>query len=49
MLLICAVIVQTFDPTAELAIPTGPQTNEANSEIETQPVTAEAKISKCST
>ena len=36
-----------FIPTAELVIPT--QTNESNAEIETQPVTAEAKISKCST
>ena len=28
---------QVFNPTAELAIPTGTPTNEANPEIETQP------------
>ena len=36
-------------PTAELKIPTGTQTNEANAEIETQPVIVEASISKSST
>ena len=41
-------IAQIFIPTAELAIPTGIPTNEANAETETQPVTVEAKISKCS-
>ena len=41
-------IAQIFNPTAKLVIPTGTQTNEANAEKETQ-VTAEAKISKCST
>ena len=39
----------SFIPTAELIIPTGKQTNEANAEIETQPGTVEAKISKTST
>ena len=38
-----------FIPTAELVISTGTQTNEANTEIQTQPVTVETKISKCST
>ena len=42
-------IAQIFIPTAELAIPTETQTNEANAEIETQPVTIETKISRCST
>ena len=37
-----------FIPTAELEIPTGAQTNEANADIETQPVTVEARITKCS-
>ena len=32
-------------PATELAIPTGTLTNEANAEIETQPVTIEVKIS----
>ena len=44
--LVPAVIAQVFIPTAELVIPTGTQTNEANVEIETQLVTAETKISK---
>ena len=35
-----------FIPTPELVIPTETQTNEANADIETQPVT---RISKCST
>ena len=35
-----------FNPTAELVIPTGTQTNEANAEIEMQPITMETKISK---
>ena len=39
-------IVQFFIPTAELAMPTRTQTNKANSENETQPVTVETKISK---
>ena len=42
-------VVQFFIPTAELAMPTGTQTNEANSGNETQPVTVETKTSKCST
>ena len=42
-------ISQIFIPTAELAIPIGTQTNEVNSEIGTQPVTAETKIIKSST
>ena len=39
-------IVKIFNPTAELAIPTGTPTNEANAEIETQPLTAETKNKK---
>ena len=34
---------------SELVITTGIAINEANAEIETQPVTVEFKISKCST
>ena len=44
-----AVIAQIFVPTAELLIPTGLQTNEASAEIEMEPVTVEARISKFST
>ena len=49
--LIPAVIVYIFISTGEfvISIPIGIQTNEANAEIETQPVTVEAKINKCST
>ena len=46
--LIPAVNSQIFIPIAELVIPTRTQTNEANVKIETQPLTVEAKISKCS-
>ena len=46
-LLIPAAITQIFDPTAKLAIPTETQTNEANAEIETHPLTAETKTRKC--
>ena len=46
--LISAMISQIFILTAELVIP-GTQTNEANAEIGTQPVTAETKIIKSST
>ena len=44
--LIPAVIAQSFIPAAELAIPTGTQTNETNAETETQPATVEDKTSK---
>ena len=37
-----------FISTAELVIPTGTQINEANAQIETQPVTVGVRISKCS-
>ena len=47
--LIPAVIAQIYIPTEELVVPTGTQTNEANAEIEKQPVAVETKISKCST
>ena len=33
-----AMIAQMYNPTAELIIPTGTQTNEANAESEKQPV-----------
>ena len=46
---ITAVIAQMFIPTAELVIPIAIQTNQANAEIETQPVTVQARISKVST
>ena len=45
--LIPTVTAQIFIPTAELVMPTGIQTNEANAEIETQPVTVKTKTSKC--
>ena len=40
-------IAQVFNPTAELVILTEILTNEANAEIETQPLTAGMKIKKC--
>ena len=43
--LISAVIAQIFDPTTELVIPIRISNKEAKEEIETHPVTAEAKIS----
>ena len=43
-----AVNVQLYNPTAELTMVTGTPTNEANEEIETQPLTAETKDRKCS-
>ena len=48
-IIIPSVVTQIFIPTAELVIPTGTQTNEANTKNETQPVTVEARISKYST
>ena len=45
--LIPAVIAKNFNPTAELVIPIGIPTKEAKVKIETHPVTAEAKTSKC--
>ena len=41
-------IAQMFIPTAVLVIPTGTKTNDANAEIETQPVTVEDRINKFS-
>ena len=38
-------IAQIFIPTVEFVIPTGTQANKANADIETQPVTVEAKKS----
>ena len=46
--LIPTVIAQIFIVAAELAIPTGIATKEAKPKIEINPVTVEAKISKCS-
>ena len=39
-------IAQIFIPNAELAITTGKPTNEANAEIETQPLTIKMKKKK---
>ena len=47
-LLISAVIAQIFNPNAEFAIPAETAANEANAEIESQPLTAETKAKKCS-
>ena len=47
--LIPAVIPQFFIPTAELVIPAGMVTNEANAEMETEPATVKTNISKFST
>ena len=47
--LIPTMIAQMFISTAELVIPTETQTNKANAEIETQPATAEDRISKFAT
>ena len=44
--LIHAVTAQIFVPTVELKTPKRTQSNEGNTEIETQPVTLEAKTSK---
>ena len=38
-------IAQMFIRTEELVIPTGTQTNKTNTKTETQPATAEARIS----
>ena len=46
--LIRAVIAQIFNPTAKLVIPIGIPSKEAKAEIEIHPVTATAKIRKCS-
>ena len=46
--LVTAVIAQIFNPIAELVSPIGIPTKEAKPEIQTHPVTAEAKIRKCS-
>ena len=43
-----AVIAQIFNPSAELVIPIGTLTNEANTKIVIQPATAETKIRKSS-
>ena len=44
-----AVASQFFNPTTELRLPTGISTNETNAQNDTQLVTTEVKISKCST
>ena len=43
---ISAVAAQIFNPSAELGMSIGILSNEAKPEIETHPVTAEAKINK---
>ena len=40
----CSYYTHTFNPTAKLVIPVGLPTNEANAEIETQPLTSEMKM-----
>ena len=40
-------IARVFIPTAELAIPTGTPINEANAEIEKEPLTEELNLRKC--
>ena len=45
--LIPATIAQIFNPTAELAIPTGISSKEAKAKTEANTVIAEAKIRKC--
>ena len=45
--LILTVIWKSFNSTAELAISSGTPTDEANAEIETQPLREETKTRKC--
>ena len=47
--LIPKVIAKSFTPTEDFVIATGAQTNEANAEMGTKPVTVESKTIKCST
>ena len=47
--MIRAIIAQIFIPNEELVMPTVISTNEANTEIKTQLVIVEARISKFST
>ena len=47
--LVPAMNAQILIPIAELVVPTGTQTNEANADTEAQGVIFEARISKCST
>ena len=46
--LISTVIAETFIPAAQLVISTLTRTNEANAKIETEPITIDDRISKCS-
>ena len=46
--LIPAVMALIFNPNADLIMPIEIPTKESKAEIETHPVTADAKISKCS-
>ena len=46
---ILTVVVQTFNPIAELVIPIGIPRKEAKAEMEIHPITVETKIRKCST
>ena len=45
--LILEAIAQIFNSNAEKAIPTGAPTKEAKAEIETHPISVEAKIDMC--
>ena len=47
ILINASMIAKIVIPKVELVIPTGTQTNKANSEIETQPVIAESRTGKC--
>ena len=46
---ILTVVVQTFNPIAELVIPIGIPRKEAKAEMEIHPITVETKIRKCLT
>ena len=48
LLIIPALIVQIFNPIAELLIPIGISNREAKAEIKVHPVIAEGKIRRCS-
>ena len=48
LLIIPALIVQIFNPIAELLIPIGISIKEAKAEKETHPIIVEAKIRNCS-
>ena len=45
---ITTINAQICNPTSEFVVSAGTPTNEKNAEIETQPLTTETKIRKCS-